>query len=75
MISKYTMVIITGTTLALSVIWPPSISSPNKDIQIQPPLILQPYQSPTLHLDPLKEYNDRSMQRIMDQILADSMTQ
>lgn len=71
MIYKNTILIISGTLLALGNI-PPILYWPKTTIE-KTPLVLVPYVSPTLNKDPLKEYNDRSMQQMMDQILIDSM--
>ena len=73
MIYKNTILIISGTLLALGSI-PPILYWPKTTTE-KTPLVLVPYVSPTLNKDPLKEYNDRSMQQIMDQILIDSINQ
>ena len=73
MIYKNTILIISGTLLALGSI-PPILYWPKTTTE-KTPLVLVPYVSPTLNKDPLKEYHDRSMQQMMDQILIDSINQ
>lgn len=64
---------LSGTTIVLSTLYPLSVPSQNDRFMKQEPMILKEYVSPTMNYDPIQEYHDRSIQKIMDRILLESV--
>jgi len=63
------------TTVVIATIFPLSIPSPNDKFLDSKPMVMQEYKSPTMNYDPMKEYDQQMLQKIMDKMLIDSIQQ
>lgn len=69
-VSEIMLIILSGTTALFSLVLPSVSLSTN---QVWSPIVLTHYESPTMIHDPMKEYENKTLQKTMDIMLLDSM--